>query len=285
MTAAAATLQPTRAALADALAVVCGGCPRLWDALRHNRVTRIECGADGIVPVVFGERLGAVPWKTTDPRAAWKQLATAGVIPGGWVEDPRRAFAREIDEPMVRGYAAQPHPPTLAMCVALASDVPGVLAAEMLAREAVARLAPWGVPQPQRATWRLVDVAVVPPSYAYDHPWFLNRPTSALVRNGSRGWVTTRSEMPRAAWGNAHETARLLRGDWKTQGAAGRRVAPAREYAGARITAVGDAPRALWKTRLRDLPNPFEPVVGVWETGYALHEITEQAAVLVAPAL
>jgi len=71
-------------------------------------------------------------------RDAWEALATRGLIPAGWVDDPAREYA-------VGGGAPSPHPPSASACVLLASDAPNVLRAEALADEALARLRPWGL--------------------------------------------------------------------------------------------------------------------------------------------
>lgn len=92
-----------------------------------------------------------------DPKEAWELFATHGLIPTSWIDDPRRVFESPCafcDGGRARGLLGcprcggrgalriagllAPHPPTVALAVALASDVPGVLAAESLAREHVA---------------------------------------------------------------------------------------------------------------------------------------------------
>jgi len=93
-------------------------------------------------------------------REAWEALATRGIIPAAWVDDPAREYA-------VGGGATCAHPPTTGACVLLASDVPGVLRAEALADEALARLRPWELTASGPRRWvflrRGVRVSLEPP--------------------------------------------------------------------------------------------------------------------------
>jgi hypothetical protein len=68
------------------------------------------------------------------------------MIPSGWVKDPRRSFA-DYDGRL------QDAPAMLSEVLALARDPPGVEAAEALAWEAMARVAPWGLAAPQTLVW------------------------------------------------------------------------------------------------------------------------------------
>ncbi len=127
-------------------------------------------------------------WTITSPREAWEAMATAGLISHGDVDEPRRRFesiglvegtivstiplradppgtsiarvlaARPEDvgapieigmRALYEGRVPLPHPTTVADCVALASDWPGVLAAEAAAREVV---------RVERIAWRVGEV-------------------------------------------------------------------------------------------------------------------------------
>lgn len=125
-------------------------------------------------------RVRAVFDGTDDPADAFERLTTAGVLPLSWTGDPTRAFwcrgcaghGRLIPTPDFAGgecswCRGNPSLPSrIEDLVAWASL--GVLAierAEEFAREAVARLAPWGVARgPHRRgrtlrRWAQADVA------------------------------------------------------------------------------------------------------------------------------
>lgn len=82
----------------------------------------------------------------TNPREAWEAMATAGLIGAGDVECERRRFEAEASGGLPvgaydyeargdRAVVLQPHPATVADCVAFAADWPNVLRAEAIARE------------------------------------------------------------------------------------------------------------------------------------------------------
>lgn len=116
-------------------------------------------------------RVRAVFDGTDDPADAFERLTTAGVLPLSWTGDPTRAFwcrgcaghGRLIPTPDFAGgecswCRGNPSLPSrIEDLVAWASL--GVLAierAEEFAREAVARLAPWGVARgPRQVVWRV----------------------------------------------------------------------------------------------------------------------------------
>lgn len=120
------------------------------------------------------EARAAVP-KDGDPREAWETLAARGLIPADWIDHPRRAFVIDARRAVAAGLAtvATPtvrvpgqgpavllsSPPDPLVAFAIGRDAAGVATAEDLARELVARLAPFapkGSPQPDRVAWSLV---------------------------------------------------------------------------------------------------------------------------------
>lgn len=143
--------------------------PRLLDVLEvvlgldaRERVRAVGWRRAGAWP--RWDEAGRPVWNSrrrfADARAAWEALATAGVIPLEWVDDPARAFvdvARLADgRPRVPLVAAWPfvrsHPPTVAAAVALASDPRAVATAEAIARELAgdtARRVAWRVAAPR----------------------------------------------------------------------------------------------------------------------------------------
>jgi hypothetical protein len=204
-----------------------------------------------------------------DAVAAWEALAASGVIPLAWVGDPGRLFAcldcggiGTIDDETFHAPAA--HPWSVETAVAFAADPAGVLRAEALAREVVARLAPWGVPQPARVVWRVgaprdaTPAALAPPM---DAAW--------------RAW----SAVPRAARLARVPQGSLPDGVW---GLVDSQFVAAQQWAACAAVDGGTVLRGE-PVRFADLPDPFAPLVALWETGYALDAITAEAVVLVAP--
>ncbi|MBL8678380.1 MAG: hypothetical protein JNK05_04410 [Myxococcales bacterium] len=85
-----------------------------------------------------------------DPREALERLAARSMVPMEWVESRARAFGGDARSPQVV-------PKTVAGVVALAADVPGVLASEALAREFLVRARAWcELPTPEAPIfWKL----------------------------------------------------------------------------------------------------------------------------------
>jgi hypothetical protein len=125
----------------------CGGADVTID---HPALTRVREAIDGI----------------DDPAEALETLCQRGVLPSSFVGDPTRWFfcakcARagwQCDAPVACVCEGGGEvPATLADLVAWASlGAPAIERAEDLAREAVARLAPWGVARgPRQVVWRV----------------------------------------------------------------------------------------------------------------------------------
>lgn len=162
-------------ALADVLGALTNVEAR-WLRPFTERFTHLEISPRGLysgltVYTDRGPHRGAT-FCVVDPRAAWELLATRGLIPMTWVDDPGRRFVctdgdcngdgiASVDPfdgttavcPSCAGAGLLPHPSRLDEVVAFAADVGGVAQAEALAREVL----PF-----ERAVWSLID----PRSYA-----------------------------------------------------------------------------------------------------------------------
>ncbi|MDB4994439.1 MAG: hypothetical protein JWM74_1871 [Myxococcaceae bacterium] len=239
----------------------------------------------------------------TDPVDAWAALSN--VLPLPLSTNPSRRFERapfllpKPGEPPTAptlGVELTRSPPTIAACLALASDPAGILAAEDLAREAVRRLAPWGVP-PLRATiWTVVPkwpLAAVQGG----EPVFNAVYMSLQMRPPKRGNVLyLDGAFQTAATILAQHLAIRAAGDLVTlqlcgaftdavgfaarwQAAAGLgMLAPKYEHApGEHVPAAG--------TPFSELPDPFEPLLELMHLGYWLSGATADALLLVAPAV
>lgn len=255
-------LRPARARLPEAIACVTS----LW----HNSLT------------------------VGNPAEAWEALESRGLLPPGTVGDARRRFVAPCDacngegrvveyDPRARatvvrngrvgyvpctacgdarrrgpGTVLAPHPACVRDACLLAGDWPGVLAAEALATEACARLAPWGFPRPRAVAWRVVDRAW---RYSRTAPtWRKLAGVASRPHGFEYARVGTRPAFDR------HDAA--LRdadpglAEW-TRGA----VANLLLF------------EAAWPP---PAPNPFAPLVDLWRAGYALGEVDAERAELVA---
>lgn len=179
-----------------------------------------------------------------DSTELWEALATRGVIPESWVDDTRR----RLDAGGVH------------LRVALASDVHGVLAAEALAREFVSRMARWGMPQPDVVSWSLAMDGL---AAAQSKRLLRHVPTAVGFRDdGHPAWHYN--------WRIFREWARSVGEHWEYACAQGHRVMDA---------ASPDAYGRLF----RDLPNPMEPLLDLWDGGYAMSIVSETTIGLLCP--
>jgi hypothetical protein len=223
----------------------CRGSGRMKHPGVRGMIRCLGCNGTGGAPAI------------ADPAELWEALSTSGVIPDAWVGDAGRAFACDSRRCACEGREQRPHPWSVAACVAFASDVAGVTQAEALARECVARLAPWGAPQPQRVVWRVVDPATWRPArvdalaQAERETFPPGPPSPPMPPRRGETWAL-----------RAFRDHTSAHKGW-----------PARN-------------RGLWRTvRLPDRADPFEPLLALWATGYALDAITDDAVVLVCPSL
>ncbi len=230
---------------------------------------------------------------TRNARVVWARLAERDVFPRGFAENPDREFGEvcsacwrpgDARGPTVRCAAcgdalgrARSSPPSVALAVALASDPNGVAAAEALACEARARLAPWGTRALSRVVWwwlprdwvhSLGDARAAVRPYLFD-----DAEGAGVVAADARSIA---AENPRFA----ALSARAVR-DWRSV----RSLAwddTARAVGWAHLAERGDVIEYGGPTgqRFADLPNPFAPVSDIWSTGYALVRVTADAIVL-----
>lgn len=170
---------------------------------------------------------------------AWETLAARERVPMAWVGDDTRRFVALAD-----ALDASPASPDDALV--FAADVDGVARAEDLARELLSRMRVFGLPQPSRVAWRVVDPAFWTPRRG----WHL---TSALpAAMASAVGVATPDDASPPWWS-------LARFD----------------------VSWADA----WSRAPDGLPNAMEPLAAIWMLGYALDAVTDDVAVLVAPRL
>lgn len=199
-----------------------------------------------------------------DPKEAWETFSTAGLISTNDVESEFRAFdcdtnrranvcecgKTDADHPLT-------HPPTIDACVAMASDLRGILTAELMALEACQRLSEHGCPCPDLIVWRVES-------------WKPDKSVFGRKESGREtSWLgRTRSVSPAVEWTKAADEE--IR-SFALKGELGALFAWMRAHR--------SAYRGIGK-------NPWEPIVSLFEeTGYALDDITRDRISLVCPPL
>jgi hypothetical protein len=185
----------------------------------------------------------------TDPQEAWRALVDGGLLPATWLSSAHRSFrSQRRSRPSHRNRVADEltvFPPTVAGAVAFASDPEGVARAEMRAHQAATRLHALDIgPISETIIWRVdsrpsVNAATTRPT-AF---WSLRSSLPPIETLG--GISKTRTlDMDAAAW---------------TRGCIEGLVFNGASPNGGRL--------------FRDLDDPYEPLVDIWHSGYALDEI------------
>lgn len=254
-----------------------------------------------------------------DPRRAWSALRGAGLVPPHWDNGKERRFLR--DPLRERSWGDRDHratPPTVAACLALASDPEGAAAAEALAGVVAERLALWpitlarlprkrldralkrfaGVRLPRRTLeprflWRCVS----PRAWEVSRDSALRPHEAAHLASGGARFIEIGDSFDAPRWGPAclptslrdrvgSDVTRLVEDQvagaraWKAAVAEDRVVPP--DSAALRSVLL-PFPPALVGRRFAELPDPFAPLLALWATGYALESIEDRTLVLIAP--
>jgi hypothetical protein len=142
---------------------------------------------------------------------------------------------------------ANSHPPTRRACVALASDPEGVRAVEELAQQFVANMKPWGVPQPRWVVWRCLQSAVLRPC----DPRLREPIREAYNHEVGLSFIETDDRPAAVRLGIDVETFRFARTSIATM----------------------------------NLSPTLRPLGAIWNCGYALDAVTDEAVVLVASSI
>jgi hypothetical protein len=241
-----------------------------------------------------------------DAAEVWETLAARGVIPSEWMGDGERVFAEDERPPALaeRAFNDQPTyaavqryleegprlcdvPPTVAAACALASDVQGMTTAERVAREAVRRLAVWGAPQPHRVCWRIVDPdrwETQPGDYRHMPAAIAVGCAFAMTPSAEKNLLRARAHVfGTPAWRASFTWECTAHWRYLARGRA--QIAPPRSDVLDRLDSGGypTIPKPLRGKRFSELENPFEPLLSLWASGYALDAITPSLIVLAAP--
>ncbi|WP_394828110.1 hypothetical protein [Pendulispora albinea] len=274
--------------------------PRHFESIRERLLNPQRVALQEAMAAVRGLR---------DPAAVWAALASHGVIPASWLDDPRRHFrlarrsrvkarcTRRLNEHSTcTPSSVGTYPDCAEDAVAIASDAQGVEAAEALAREAMIRLEPWSRdPQPRGSdvVWQLVtasadasvpgdamflafDVYATIVAHAERHGFAPSAAPRGILTARGRSWVAWYAAQGCAAW-QALVDQRARIGDFDR--------APFR--ASARRYSYPLQPVALGERlsgqRFADRDNPFEPLFDVHALGYAMAAMSHDAIALRAP--
>jgi hypothetical protein len=224
---------------------------------------------------------------------AWEMLCARGFVSDEWLASESRGFRTHIEQGIsptelpanVRRWRAatvpkasargadpcSPAPTSLRACVTMAADAAGAVATEVLVREALERLEPWGASRVRRLSWRVVDASrwrTVRQSYWTES---LRLTLASVLKDRQfdlpRGYGPTDAPPPPAWWSLAAAESALAR-LWEEMRAAG--------------VARADGIDAARLRDFRTLPNPYEPLLAIWSTGFVLDELMPDEAVIVA---
>jgi hypothetical protein len=237
---------------------------RAWSLVRRTALDVFQRAVEGAPRSHRDRYFNAKPWPGwPDPisnvRDALELLARHRLIPDEWLgPDAPVVESRGSIDDGARGVAA---------LATLASDPVGVATAERAARALIARLVPWGMSPHARVRWNVGDVA-----HLREPTWRRRRPPrslgvdAALVAAGA------------PVHARALDDARALR-DRMTLGFELHDSLGADLHAG-----------SLWRSAVRTgafaaLPDPIAPRLVVWQTGYAVAQVTADEVVLFAPAV
>lgn len=219
--------------------------------------------------------LAEIAAQTLDPAEAYERLIALGLLPDRWLHAGRQVLEHQcrrcaLSDSHFVGHSAECGgllvPQTVRSIVTLASNLEGVMTAELLAREAWVRMHPWRWSDEPTVIWQVADPAVLEAPY-YVGRWVLAPPARPLASSAAESIVEHAAlrapgspEADLLDWAQTHSS-------WMDQ---------FREEATAHWS---------WALSERKRPNPFTPLCELWMLGYCLVEMHEKTLHLFAPAL
>lgn len=243
--------RPDRAKLIQALAVVTRldeESVSLWLEQTAHRITWKP-------NAIKLHRFLVSPNKTQDvdvelePNEAWELLASCDLVPFSWIGDLTRCFEDET----ANDATSSPQPTSLRSAITIAADIAGVLRAEAVAQELMARLANFGGAVPGIIRWRVVEpsrwqssrVGIYTESLSNALDDMLNKPVK--FAKGTPWWDLAAKDAEYATvWDAASDTR-----DEKS------------------VAAIA--------------ANPLDPLLSLWLLGYSVDALTDEACTLIAP--
>jgi hypothetical protein len=241
---------------------------------------------------------GELAGRLSDPADAWERLAAGGLIPADWVGSPARVFRRIGPRPMdsssreavhfaqnmdggppgrcVYYITDRPYPFSVEDAILFAAGAEGVQCAESAARRFCERARPWGGRSPARAAW--LTLSATEPTWCGFHNRCLD-----LIGDVLDVILEERGALPPADASVPYE--QRLGSLWRVAADLDAVVPAALSDPYFLHGALGPpfVPEALRGARLRDLPDPFEPLAELWATRYRLDGVTDEAIVLAMP--
>lgn len=241
-----------------------------------------------------------------DPAEAWEMLAARGLVPAEWMGDGERVFAEDERPPALaeRGFSGHPThaavrsylelgprlcdgPPTVLAACTLGSDVEGMTTAERVAREAVRLLEPWGAPQPTRICWRIVD----PDDWETQPGDYRHMPAAVAVGCSFVATPTVERAILRAKnydFGTPRWRAAFTwecAAQWRYLARTKKKIAATGSEVTDRLEQGGypKIPTELASKTFAEVESPFDPLLSLWASGYALDAITTHTIVIAAP--
>jgi hypothetical protein len=248
----------------------------------------VHNGLEWSIPAPGGRRqyrfTGRLKAPYTSVAELWETLAARGVIPDGWASDGSRRFY---------GTQGRGLPASGRAALVFASDPEGITQAEALGREVAHRLAAWVVPRSPQPVWKVASreelasvTDMLPGGKALRAVASVTgEPVERLVYQAALAQATPRrrrslaganvpSVLPIEVLAQAlARSAALYRG----------RCAGFTFGATVRLAEGEVAVPDAWQGRpLSALPDPFEPLLRLWNMGYGLWDINHRAITLLA---
>lgn len=208
-----------------------------------------------------------------DAREAWATFAARGLIPFDWIESREREFWCErcagegvsfvhdngdYDSCPACDIGSTPEPPMIEHAIALALDPEGIVRAEALGREFVARARAYGAPRAYGiAVWRVLAQAQIAPRWS-SAGWSIAMRAALFATPDESGFADAiQDELRKIGRPDGEAVEKIV---W--------------EHAWVR------AHERRWSG---SAPNPWTPLREMHETGYALDWVTDKTLVLIAP--
>ncbi len=212
----------------------------------------------------------------TDADDAWETLAARGLLPLEWLNPGRRWFLHEHPPAGATPSAMANRPRSISDCVAFASDIVAITAAETLAREMSNALTVWGASRPPILCWKLARRPLIG---AFAKPFGTPADAARHALGASAPSIDAAAQrsveiLLQEAGERLELGKRLFASNYcgRAVYAAARARALVIEKVVSGSYAYRDVPRALVGRTFAEVPDPFEPLFALLSLGYAVDE-------------